>query len=133
MPEALSVIHFFDEDVPGELALLDASILSPQTFISSESLPLQIEKDGRFVTYTGDEWPLPNGLFIDPRSTGIYAKILRFYGRERGVLSLNEAIRKMSLLPAQTMDAMPQMRKKGQLQKLPAYWHQNAIYRLCLK
>ncbi len=37
--------------------------------------------------------------------------------RERGLLSLNEAIRKMSLLPAETLEkSMPQMRTKGRLQ-----------------
>ena len=115
-PGTLTVIHFLDEDSPGELSLLDASILNPHTVIASDSLPLQIEVDGQFVTYTGDEWPLPDGLFTHPRSTGSFAKILRSYVRERGLLSLNEAIRKMSLLPAQTMDSVPQMRTKGRLQ-----------------
>ena len=115
-PGALTVIHFLDEDVQDELALLDASVLNPRTFIASDSLPLQIGKDGRFVTYTGDAWPLPEGLFTHPRSTGTYAKVLRSYVRERGLLSLNEAIRKMSLLPAQTMDLVPQMRRKGRLE-----------------
>ena len=115
-PGALTVIHFLDESIPDELALLDVSILNPHTIIASDSLPLQIEKDGRFETYTGDQWPLPEGIFTHPRSTGSYAKILRSYVRERGLLSLNEAIRKMSLLPAQTMDFVPQMRSKGRLQ-----------------
>jgi N-acyl-D-glutamate deacylase len=37
--------------------------------------------------------------------------------RERGLLSLNEAIRKMSLMPAQTLEKfVPQMKKKGRIQ-----------------
>jgi N-acyl-D-glutamate deacylase len=37
--------------------------------------------------------------------------------RERGLLSLSEAIQKMSLMPAQTLeDSVPQMRNKGRVQ-----------------
>ena len=44
-------------------------------------------------------------------------KVLRDHVRERGVLSMSEAIRKMSLMPAQTLeDFVPQMRRKGRLQ-----------------
>jgi N-acyl-D-aspartate/D-glutamate deacylase len=60
---------------------------------------------------------MPESVFSHPRAAGTFAKVLRSYVRERGLLSLNEAIRKMSLLPAQTMEGfVPQMRRKGRLQ-----------------
>jgi N-acyl-D-glutamate deacylase len=75
------------------------------------------DDDGSVKFYEGDEWPLPEKVFSHPRSAGTYAKILRSYVRERGLLSMNEAIRKMSLMPAQTLEEfVPQMRKKGRIQ-----------------
>lgn len=68
-------------------------------------------------TYDGDAWPLPDGAFAHPRSNGSFAKVLRVWVRERGVLSLSDAVRKMSLMPAQILaESVPQMRKKGRIQ-----------------
>ena len=51
-----------------------------------------------------------------PRGAGTFSRILGYYSRERQVLSLMEAIRKMTLLPAQRLESMvPQMKKKGRL------------------
>lgn len=44
--------------------------------------------------------------------------VLRSYVRERKLMSLQEALRKMSLMPAQTLeDFVPQMKSKGRLQE----------------
>jgi N-acyl-D-glutamate deacylase len=68
--------------------------------------------------YEGDAWPLPEGAFSHPRSNGTFAKILRSYVRERKLMSMQEALRKMSLMPAQTLEGfVPQMKKKGRLQE----------------
>jgi dihydroorotase len=51
-----------------------------------------------------------------PRTTGTYAKVLGRYVREAHSLSLMEAISKMTLRPAQRLEArVPAMRKKGRL------------------
>jgi dihydroorotase len=51
-----------------------------------------------------------------PRSAGSRARVLGHYVRERHVLSLTDAIRKMSLLPARRLErAVPQMRAKGRI------------------
>ena len=77
-----------------------------------------VDDKGEIENYSGDAWPLPEGTFSHPRSNGTFAKILRSYVRERKVMTLNEAIRKMSLMPAQTLeDFVPQMKKKGRLQE----------------
>lgn len=110
--------HFLDENKPEELALLDASVTHPSVMIASDAvLWTYFDDKGGISTYTGDEWPLPDGTFSHPRSAGTFSKILRSYVRERGLLSLSEAIRKISLMPAQTIeDFVPQMRRKGRLQ-----------------
>jgi dihydroorotase len=51
-----------------------------------------------------------------PRGVGTYARILGKYVREEKVLSLPDAIRKSSLMPAQRLESMcPQMRGKGRI------------------
>jgi N-acyl-D-glutamate deacylase len=110
--------HFLDEGNPDDLALLDLSVTYPHALIASDAtFWASFDDKGGVKIYEGTEWPLPEGLFSHPRASGAFAKVLRSYVRERGLLSLNEAIRKMSLMPAQTLeDFVPQMRKKGRLQ-----------------
>ena len=51
-----------------------------------------------------------------PRTTGTFAKVLGRYAREAHSISLMEAIRKMTLMPAQRLEArVPAMRQKGRL------------------
>lgn len=58
-----------------------------------------------------------DGLPGHPRNAGTYAKILGHYVRERGVLDLRTALTKMSLMPAQRLEArVPDLRKKGRIQ-----------------
>lgn len=111
--------HFLDENDPADLALLDMSVTNPATVIASDEVFWSyFDDDGSVKNYDGDDWPLPDKVFSHPRSAGTFAKVLRSYVRERGLISLNEAIRKMSLMPAQTLeDFVPQMRKKGRLQE----------------
>jgi len=51
-----------------------------------------------------------------PRAAGTYARILGRYVREQKLLTLPEAIRKMTLLPAQRLEKrVPAMRNKGRI------------------
>ncbi|MBL8203229.1 MAG: amidohydrolase family protein [Blastocatellia bacterium] len=51
-----------------------------------------------------------------PRGAGSYARVLGYYVREQKTLSLMDALRKISLLPAQRLEkAVPMMRNKGRL------------------
>ena len=57
-----------------------------------------------------------DGILEHPRSAGTYARVLGKYAREEKALTLMDAIRKSSLLPAQRLEAMsPQMRQKGRI------------------
>jgi dihydroorotase-like cyclic amidohydrolase len=110
--------HFLDESNPDDLALLDASILHPKILIESDEMFwMFMDEHNHVINYEGDEWPLPKDTFSHPRSNGTFAKILRSYVRERKLMSMQEALRKMCLMPAQTLaDFVPQMKKKGRLQ-----------------
>ena len=51
-----------------------------------------------------------------PRSAATYSRVLAHYVREDGALSLMQALRKMSLMPAQRLEArVPEMRDKGRV------------------
>ena len=53
-----------------------------------------------------------------PRGAGTFARVLGRYVREQRVLSLPEAIRKMTLMPAQRLErSVPAMARKGRLQR----------------
>jgi hypothetical protein len=51
-----------------------------------------------------------------PRTAGTYTRVLGRYVRERGALSLIEAVRKMTLMPAQRIEhRVPAMKNKGRI------------------
>ena len=51
-----------------------------------------------------------------PRGTGTFARVLGFYVRQQKAVSLMDAIRKMSLMPAQRLEkVVPAMRAKGRI------------------
>lgn len=75
-----------------------AAIVSPLTMIASDGF---IEK-GRG----------------HPRTSGTYAKVLGRYVREEKQLSLMDALRKMTIMPARRLEArVPAMKKKGRLRE----------------
>ncbi len=80
--------------IPEEIARLAAA--DPQVMVASDGL-------------------IENGKG-HPRGTGAFARVLGVYVREQHALSLMDAIRKMSLLPAQRLEkAVPAMRSKGRI------------------
>ena len=80
--------------IPEEISRLAAS--NPRVMVASDGL---IEK----------------GLG-HPRGAGTFARVLGVYVREQKALSLMDAIRKMSLLPAQRLEkVVPSMRTKGRI------------------
>ena len=51
-----------------------------------------------------------------PRAAGTYARVLGLYVREKKVIPLMEALRRMTLMPAQRLEgAVPAMRNKGRI------------------
>jgi len=59
-----------------------------------------------------------DGLPGHPRNAGTYARVLAQYVREKGAISLMDALRKMSLMPAEMLEhSTPSARFKGRLQE----------------
>lgn len=53
-----------------------------------------------------------------PRNAGTYSRVLAQYVREKGTVTLMDAIRKMSLMPAEMLErSTPEARRKGRLQE----------------
>lgn len=66
------------------------------------------------VMIASDGMPMVQGAH--PRGAGTHSRVLGHYVRERGVMSLNDAVRKLSLLPAQRLETLvPAMRNKGRI------------------
>jgi hypothetical protein len=115
------VVHFLDEDDPADLAVLERSFTLADTAIATDAMPLVASGGTPLVRPGGgpapDAWPPAPGLVTHPRSAGSYARTLRWLVRERGLLTLSEALRRSSLLPAQILEgAVPAMRRKGRVQ-----------------
>ena len=84
------VIHTNTEE------MVNVAVTSPLTMIASDAY-----------------WENGTG---HPRTSGTYSKVLGRYVRERGSLTLMDAIRKMTLMPAMRLqDRVPAMRTKGRL------------------
>lgn len=109
------VLHFLgDEDDPAMWKMLDQSVLYPGGAIESDGMPWT-DKDGKILE--GNVWPLPEGAFAHPRSSGCFSRFFARWVRERKMTSLPDAIRRCSLRPAQILESsVPQMKKKGRLQ-----------------
>jgi dihydroorotase len=82
---------------PSPIENVQQAINSPLTMIASDGSEM---KDGKG----------------HPRSTGTFSHVLGHYVREAGSLTLMDALRKMTILPAKRLEArVPEMRDKGRL------------------
>jgi N-acyl-D-aspartate/D-glutamate deacylase len=53
-----------------------------------------------------------------PRNAGTYSRVLAQYVREKGTITLMDALRKMTLMPAEVLErSTPDARQKGRLQE----------------
>tara|TARA_R100000501_G_scaffold17919_1_gene34895 strand:- start:128016 stop:129701 length:1686 start_codon:yes stop_codon:yes gene_type:complete len=113
-PGAIIVYKYLRTDSsPQDQAMLDQAVLFPGSAIASDTMPWTV--DGKMQS--GDQWPLPANAFSHPRSAGTFSRFLREYVRERRLISLPDALRRITLVPAQILEkAVPQMRSKGRLQ-----------------
>jgi N-acyl-D-aspartate/D-glutamate deacylase len=59
-----------------------------------------------------------DGLEGHPRNAGTYSRLLAQYVRKKGTVTLMDALRKMSLMPAEMLErSTPEARQKGRLQE----------------
>jgi hypothetical protein len=113
-PGALVAIHYLDEENDeDDWDLLRRALVLPGTAVASDAIPF-VHPDGQVVDR---EWPLPEGVLSHPRTTGTFSRFLGTFVRDRQVLPLLEAIRRCTLIPAQTLEeAAPALRHKGRIQ-----------------
>jgi N-acyl-D-aspartate/D-glutamate deacylase len=101
--------------------------------LNAESFAIRREEGGMIIAHiipeTTVETALANPLvmvasdgvgFVNgrahPRGAGTFARVLGRYVRERGTLTLMDALRKMTLMPARRLEGwVPQMRLKGRV------------------
>jgi N-acyl-D-aspartate/D-glutamate deacylase len=61
---------------------------------------------------------MPYAPGAHPRSAGTFSRVLGRYVRERGAISLREALAKMTVMPARRLERVsPAMRNKGRLRE----------------
>jgi N-acyl-D-aspartate/D-glutamate deacylase len=85
------IIHAIPQDA------FEAAVKSPYTMVVSDGLVF------------------PN-LVAHPRSSGTSARVLGRLVRDQGLLTMMEALRKMTLMPAQRLEArVPEMKNKGRV------------------
>ena len=112
-PDTIVIAHMTRPGIiGGDQELLDQAVLYPGGAIASDSVPWTL--NGKIIQ--GNVWPLPADAKSHPRSAGTFCRFLKEYVRERPGISLLEAIRKLTLIPAQTLESVaPQMADKGRI------------------
>lgn len=112
-PSGRVIVDWLDLNNSADLAVLQRSLLLADTAIASDAMPLTL----RGMTIRDNPWPVPPGAVAHPRTVNCYARTLRWLVNDLGILSLPEAIRRSSLLPATILgDIVPAMRRKGRVQ-----------------
>ncbi|MFG3436307.1 amidohydrolase family protein [Nonomuraea sp. NPDC047897] len=107
------IVTFLDEADPDDRASLLETLLMPDTAIASDAFTPYL--DARPVT--ADTWPSPPGAMTHPRSAGCFAKVFRWLVRDLALLTVAEAVRRCTLVPARVLAASaPGARRKGRLQ-----------------
>jgi len=100
-----------------DLIVEDGSRVSAVYFTQSEDV-VRKAIELPWVSFNSDEASLaPTGVFLrsnpHPRAYGSFARVLGKYVREEGVITLQEAVRKLAALPAQNL----RIERRGRLQE----------------
>jgi N-acyl-D-glutamate deacylase len=118
-PGNVIICHFLQPDTKqNDADVLSKSLLFPGGAIGSDAMPwMKLDaKPGELPMIEEGVWPLPDDSFSHPRSAGTFTRFIRLYVREQKRISLLEAVRKMSLIPAQILEqSTPQMANKGRI------------------
>jgi len=105
--ERLTAETFREYQKQGKLAV--AYAIPKQDVIDSLKAP---------YVMIGSDAILEPGFNNHPRASGTFARTVGLYAREQQVISLSDAIAKMSLMPAQRLEKQaPALKKKGRIAK----------------
>jgi N-acyl-D-amino-acid deacylase len=114
------------EETAMDLVVADDSRVGTVYFLmSEENIKKQISRP--WVSFCSDAGSTaPEGVFLNsnphPRGYGNFARLLGRYVREEGVISLEEAVRRLTSLPAENL----KLRRRGALR--PGYFADVAVF-----
>lgn len=112
--ERLTKDRFFELRSVDGYTLVQTEFIPESEIIMAIKNPLGIISSDGAGLYNKDGHKAETG---HPRSTGTFARFLRKYVREQQVISLPDAISRITLLPAQRLEnSIPAMKKKGRIQ-----------------
>lgn len=121
-PGGPCLVDILDVADPAQRNLLLRCLTFPDVAFASDACVANYwgPEEGRAAAEAAiddDVWPLPEGLISHPRSSGCYSRVLSWLVRDTAAMSLAEAVRRSSLLPAQLLEqSVPAMRRKGRVQ-----------------
>ncbi len=111
-PNTRIIVHYLNEAVPEDRQLIEQAVLLKDGIIASDAVNYMV--NGKDLVAA--RWPLPATAAGHPRTASTFTKVLGNYVRERKLLSLPEAIRRSTLLPARLLETVaPAMRHKGRI------------------
>lgn len=111
-PQERIIVHYLNEAIDAERKLIEQALVPEDGIIASDAVRYSV-KD-RILTEA--VWPLPVGVAGHPRSAATFTKVLGEYVRDRHLLSLADAIRRSTLLPARLLEPVsPCMKRKGRI------------------
>lgn len=112
-PGASVIIHYLEDTSADDQAVLRRALLLEDTAVASDAIAYT-GADGELLTST---WPLPPDAISHPRSAGTFTRFWKTMVRDSGLLSVTEAVRRCTLVPAQILaDVAPAMKRKGRIQ-----------------
>jgi N-acyl-D-amino-acid deacylase len=114
------------EETAMDLVVQDGSRVGTIYFLMSED-NVEREMAIPWVSFGSDEGaPAPEGVFLKsnphPRAYGNFARVLGHYVRERKIIPIEEAVRRLSSLPAHNL----KIRERGELH--PGYFADIVIF-----
>ncbi|MEU1723368.1 amidohydrolase family protein [Nonomuraea sp. NPDC005692] len=112
-PGSAAFVHLLDEDDPAQFDYIQRALTFTDAAVATDAVPL-LWRSGAPDPLS---WPLGSDAVTHPRTAGTYGRTLRRLVRENGVLSLPEAVRRCTLVPADVVGSgVPAMRRKGRVQ-----------------
>ncbi|OUC94378.1 amidohydrolase family protein [Streptosporangium minutum] len=112
-PGSAAFVHLLDEDDPAQFDYIQRALTFTDAAVATDAVPL-LWRSGSPDPLS---WPLRPDAVTHPRTAGTYGRTLRRLVRQNGVLSLPEAVRRCTLIPADVVGSgVPAMRRKGRVQ-----------------
>lgn len=112
-PGGLAIIHYLYEYKPDQMKFVDEAILYKDTMLASDAQPFM----HKGAPIGNDVWPIPDDAYTHPRSVANYSTILSRYVRDQKSMTLIDAFRRGSLMPADLVAlSAPSAKKKGRIQ-----------------